>query len=239
MAAAQRYGGYVNALNSIGQDLDSASNAGANYIVGDSTRGNGASNEDMIHAIVKEMYQNSNAYYTASQEDREALDRRNIQLGSMLSQYGVNATRKGGAWYVDGELLYEKYKKYIYHTGGVAGDHPSLQQNEILSVLEKGEMVLDAKREGALYRILQFATNLSDRFSAMLSSSDLNHAFAGAQSHMTGSGDMPPTTVSNSGAGVVFGDVYIYGANDDTVEKHKEINRQFTNDILRHLNIRR
>lgn len=39
LAAAQRYGSYVNALNSIGADIDAANGAGSNYIVGETTYG--------------------------------------------------------------------------------------------------------------------------------------------------------------------------------------------------------
>ena len=38
---------------------------------------------------------------------------------------------------------------------------------------------------------------------------------------------------------VTFGDVYIYGTNDETVEKHREVNRQFVNDVLKQLNIKK
>ena len=38
---------------------------------------------------------------------------------------------------------------------------------------------------------------------------------------------------------VSFGDVIIYGANEETVEKHREINRQFTKDVIKQLNIKR
>ena len=36
-----------------------------------------------------------------------------------------------------------------------------------------------------------------------------------------------------------FGDVYIYGADEKTVEKHREVNREFVNDVLRQMNIKR
>ena len=81
----------------------------------------------MIHAIIKEMYANSQAHHTASKEEKARLDKRNLTLGAMLGQYGVNAYRQNGTWYVDGgALLYEKYRKYIYHTVGIAGDQPTL-----------------------------------------------------------------------------------------------------------------
>ncbi len=43
LAAAQRYGSYVNALNSIGADIDAANGAGSNYIVGETTYDNSSS----------------------------------------------------------------------------------------------------------------------------------------------------------------------------------------------------
>lgn len=58
LAAAQRYGSYVNALNSIGADIDAANGSGTNYVVGETTYDNSSSNEEMIHAIIKEMYAN-------------------------------------------------------------------------------------------------------------------------------------------------------------------------------------
>lgn len=59
MISSQRYGSYVNALNSIGADIDAANGAGSNYIVGETTYDNSSSNEEMIHAIIKEMYANT------------------------------------------------------------------------------------------------------------------------------------------------------------------------------------
>lgn len=44
---------------------------------------------------------------------------------------------------------------------------------------------------------------------------------------------------STQAPSVSFGDVIIYGANEETVEKHREINRQFTNDVIKQLNIKR
>ena len=38
---------------------------------------------------------------------------------------------------------------------------------------------------------------------------------------------------------VEFGDVYIYGGNEDTVAKHREVNRQFVNDVLKQLNVKK
>ena len=240
LAAAQRYGSYVNALNSIGADIDAANGAGSNYIVGETTYDNSSSNEEMIHAIIKEMYANSQAYHTASKEEKARLDKRNLTLGAMLGQYGVNAYRQNGTWYVDGgALLYEKYRKYIYHTGGIAGDQPTLKQNEILAVLERGEAVLDAKKEAGLYRIIDFTTALSDKLSKLLTLTDMSRMFGQMQGDVTKAASAFATINNTQAPSVSFGDVIIYGANEETVEKHREINRQFTNDVIKQLNIKR
>lgn len=240
LAAAQRYGSYVNALNSIGADIDTANGAGSNYIVGETTYDNSSSNEEMIHAIIKEMYANSQAHHTASKEEKARLDKRNLTLGAMLGQYGVNAYRQNGTWYVDGgALLYEKYRKYIYHTGGIAGDQPTLKQNEILAVLEKGEAVLDAKKEAGLYRIIDFTTALSDKLSKLLTLTDMSRMFGQMQGDVTKAASAFAPINNTQAPSVSFGDVIIYGANEETVEKHREINRQFTNDVIKQLNIKR
>lgn len=240
LAAAQRYGSYVNALNSIGADIDAANGAGSNYIVGETTYDNSSSNEEIIHAIIKEMYANSQAHHTASKEEKARLDKRNLTLGAMLGQYGVNAYRQNGTWYVDGgALLYEKYRKYIYHTGGIAGDQPTLKQNEILAVLEKGEAVLDAKKEAGLYRIIDFTTALSDKLSKLLTLTDMSRMFGQMQGDVTKAASAFAPINNTQAPSVSFGDVIIYGANEETVEKHREINRQFTNDVIKQLNIKR
>lgn len=240
LAAAQRYGSYVNALNSIGADIDAANGAGSNYIVGETTYDNSSSNGEMIHAIIKEMYANSQAHHTASKEEKARLDKRNLTLGAMLGQYGVNAYRQNGTWYVDGgALLYEKYRKYIYHTGGIAGDQPTLKQNEILAVLEKGEAVLDAKKEAGLYRIIDFTTALSDKLSKLLTLTDMSRMFGQMQGDVTKAASAFAPINNTQAPSVSFGDVIIYGANEETVEKHREINRQFTNDVIKQLNIKR
>lgn len=115
----------------------------ANYRVNKNTgNSNSYSKDDEIHVILKEMYQNAQAWHSASTSKRSELDARNLQLGSELNSLGIDATRKGGTWYSGNELLFEKYKKYIYHKGGIAGDDGTLKDNEILAKLEKGEPVL-------------------------------------------------------------------------------------------------
>lgn len=44
---------------------------------------------------------------------------------------------------------------------------------------------------------------------------------------------------NNQSETIHFGDVYIYGADEKTVEKHREVTREFTNEVLKQLNIKR
>lgn len=242
LAAAQRYGSYVSALNSIETDISSASGDSHNDNLGDSSYDSSYSKEESIHSIIKEMYRNSRAYGSADAAGKEYLDKRNLTLGAMLAQYGITAVRgNDGVWYINrvgGELLYEKYKKYIYHKGGIVGDSPTLKQNEVMAVLEKGEVVLDAKKEQELFRIIDFATSLSDKFGKLIDSIGYNRIFNGTQNGAPETSELVPVSESKN-ASVQFGNVYIYGANDETVEKHREINRQFANEVLKQLNIKR
>lgn len=246
LAAAQRYGSYVAALNSIDNDI-SASTSGApgsnNTIVGTTGNNTTSTKEESIHSIIKEMYRNSQAWGTASKDQQAALDKRNLQLGSMLAQYGVNAHREGdGAWYMDGsrQLLYDKYKKYIYHKGGIAGDNPTLKQNEIMAILEKGEAVLDKRKEKGLYRLVEFATTLADKFGDLIKSADMASVFAGAGGSLTDAkANIPSSVLSGGAVKIEFGPTYIYGANDDTVEKHRAVTREQANELFAKLNIKR
>ena len=189
------------------------------------------------------MYRNSQAWGTASKDQQAALDKRNLQLGSMLAQYGVNAHREGdGAWYMDGsrQLLYDKYKKYIYHKGGIAGDNPTLKQNEIMAILEKGEAVLDKRKEKGLYRLVEFATTLADKFGDLIKSADMASVFAGAGGSLTDAkANIPSGVLSGGAVKIEFGPTYIYGANDETVEKHRAVTREQANELFAKLNIKR
>lgn len=113
LAAAQRYGSYVSALNNIDNDIAaSTSGSSNNTVVANTGNRTQSSKEESIHSIIKEMYRNSQEHHTASAERKQWLSNRNLQLGSMLSQYGVKTHRDNGTWYMDGssELLFDKYK---------------------------------------------------------------------------------------------------------------------------------
>lgn len=66
-----------------------------------------------------------------------------------LTGLDVTYNRSTGKWLINGEELYAKY-----HTGGVVGENPTLKQNEIMAVLEKGEIVFNQKTQGVLFDLL-------------------------------------------------------------------------------------
>lgn len=255
LAAAQRYGSYVSALHNIDADIAASKNSDSsntnNVIVGTTGNISTSSREHSVRAIIKRMYQNMNEHGGAgsstSSERKKILSEENLRLGNQLKQYGINADRSTnkedyGTWYTDPshrELLFEKYKNYIYHKGGIAGDNPTLKQNEVMAVLEKGEAVLDRKREQGLYRLVEFATTLSDKFSKLIKSQDMSNILSNQRRLPNTDSGIPANISNNQETRIEIGPTYIYGADNDTVEKHREVTRQFTNEILGKLNIKR
>jgi len=63
-----------------------------------------------------------------------------------------------GVWYIDNDELYD-----VYHSGGVAGNNPTLRQEEVMALLEDGEVILDSGRQNTLYNLVDFANVLSQR----------------------------------------------------------------------------
>lgn len=177
LKAAQKYGSYVTAINHIDADISSAEGSTPNDIVSGSRF---VGRDEFIHSRIKEMWQNSQAWHKATQSRQAALEKRNDELGEELRTVGVNAIKDegSGAWYVDyigGDLLYDKYKDYIYHSGGIVGNNPTLKQNEVMALLQKGEVVLDKKREQGLYKIIDFVQLFSDKMSKALTPENIGN----------------------------------------------------------------
>lgn len=244
LAAAQKYGSYVSALNNIGADIDSAGGNIHNDTLPGMNYDSSSTNEEMVTAIVYQMKQLGKMWDAEKNtpERNNQLHQQAVQLAARLDQYGVHAEYESptGIWWVTKDELHPenvgKQLHSVYHEGGIAGDNPTLKQNEVLAVLEKGEAVLDEQKEKGLFRLIDFATSLSDAFSALIDSTGYDRVFGGAQDSISEVGALAP--ISNSSNSVQFGDVYIYGANDETVKKHQEINRKFTNEVLKNLNIK-
>ena len=97
---------------------------------------------------------------------------------------------------------------------------------------------MDERKENALFRLIDFATNLSTKFGELMKSTGYNSFFDSSRSGLPEPAELAPVNESQS-VNIEFGDVNIYGADDSTVAKHQEINRKFTNQVLRYVNIRK
>lgn len=138
----------------------------------------GGKEMEKVHNIIRQMYANSRAWGKASPEERKRLDAENLKLGTQdLLRYGIVAYRQNGTWYNnDGTLFYERYKDYIYHEGGIAGNDPTLKQEEMYVKVKKGELILNDKQQQGLYNILDAQETMLSKYGKLLgsvSSSDL------------------------------------------------------------------
>ena len=156
MQAAQEYGSIVSALNGINNDIANEQQAILDQQQEDAE----------ISSIISEMYANGQAWGPASDEEKQRLADENLRLGKLLAPYGINAVRgSDGVWYVDrvgGEQLFQKYRQYIYHDGGIVGDD-SLKSNEVFAKLQKGEAVFTGQQyENLLGQIGSAITGVVD-----------------------------------------------------------------------------
>jgi len=117
------------------------------------------------------MYRNSQAWHKADEKEKKRLKDENLVLGLQLSTWGVKASSKNGVWYDDkGQPLFERFKKYIFHDGGIIGDKPTKKQNELFIKAEKGEAVLTEKQQSGLYKLIDAQETLLAKYGAIFSS---------------------------------------------------------------------
>lgn len=241
LAAAQRYGSYVSALGSIGGDIQAAQSSGTNFQVGNATYDNSSSDEDMIHAIIKEMYANSKQHAYEDAAGKLYLNRRNLELGAQLAQYGITAVRgNDGVWYVDrvgGQLLYDKYRKYTYHEGGIVGGG-DIKSNEQLSLLKTKEWVLSEQMVDNLTTQMDRINMLSDAMSDLPDYAG-NSTLSDVMKQVGGSKTVNNITNNSRPIEVQIGDTIIHGADQSTVEKHIKVTRDMVNQIGRLIGIGR
>ena len=126
--------------------------------------------DEIASFIVSAMKSNSAMWKQADKATRLSLEQANEMLAERLARLiGEKITKQGGTWYIGGKKLYD-----VYHSGGIVGGAASLKQNEVLAVLEKGEAILDKRREEGLYRIVDFIQLLSDRLGSAIDMSRLS-----------------------------------------------------------------
>ena len=174
---------YSSSLTTTGSGGSGSNKDGSPNVVGITGNYDTSGGQELAQAknIFKQMYQNAQAWAATTDEaERKRLDEANIKLGTQdLARYGIYAYRKNGAWYdADGKLLFEKYKEYIYHSGGVAGDDPTLKQNEVRAKLEKGEMVLTDQQQEGLFKVLDAQETMLAKYGKLFGAMSGNNLMA-------------------------------------------------------------
>lgn len=248
LAAAQRYGNFTSALKGVSSTENDISNNRSD-VVGNSKKYNDSSSvdRDSVGAIVSQMYRNSQTWAKAgdNQSLKAQLDAENLRLGKELAQYGIDAWRDNasGVWYDNwGHKLYEEYKEYcgVYHSGGIVGDRPTLAQSEMLAVLENGEAVLTDAEQKHLQSLIKYAENMTKVLGQLVTPESLTTL--GQRLNLVS--NLPQSNplskaVPCASNHIVFGDVNITGANNETVQQHIKVNRDFVNEVLNQLNIKK
>lgn len=82
------------------------------------------------------------------------------KYGSYLAALSGLQTDLSGA-NANGQLVVADIPKY--HGGGVAGDKGRLNDEEVLAVLQKGELVVDKEQKKGLYTVIDFVKTLGER----------------------------------------------------------------------------
>lgn len=157
--AVKKYGSFVAALDAT-RAASSNDEVNKDY---PTTTVSSRDNTQTVKYLVRQMRDNSDAWWASSDEGRARLDDQNKRLASQIEELiNKKLVRKDGVWYigsVGGEKLYEKYK---YHKGGIVGNDPSIKDNEVLSLLEKDEMVLDKSKKEGLYKLVDLRDKWGD-----------------------------------------------------------------------------
>lgn len=159
---------YASANQSLAQEYKAATGNTLTYKNG-SWFQNGSSTpiytlsaDEVGNAIRSAMQANSAAWNSASEDDKRRLSKENEELAKRLAAFtGKPVTKtQAGVWMYGGIPLYSVTK---FHTGGIVGGAKTLRQSEVMALLQKGEAVLDEKRETALYKTVDFVQMLSDK----------------------------------------------------------------------------
>lgn len=187
--AIQRYGSYLEAVLQTQQQLaaleiTSSNNSYTSGATGDGDKPNkilgntgdydtsGSGTLSEVKKIVAQMKANGAQYHSEDAAGKLRLNKANLALGEQLASKIGRVVVRGndGVWYLDkvgGLRLYDTYPYSTYHTGGVAGDNPTLKQNEIIAKLEKGEVIIPEKQQDNLYEILDTQETMLAKYGAL------------------------------------------------------------------------
>lgn len=232
---------YLEVYDRLGENgSNSSSNGSSSNIIGDSNKyGTGDADAAGIARIVAKMKKNSDTWSAnMTAEQKKALNQKNADYaGQLNSQYdlGIHYDGHTGVWYDKyGNNIYDKYLG-IYHTGGVVGDASTLRQDEMMAILQKGEIVLDKPKQQSLDSILKVMSAIASGLSA----STLPDLSKTAQMPVSGVNREVVTIPRENVTNVTFGDTIIKGADGDTVKQHEAVSRRMVNDIIEVLKIKK
>lgn len=237
--AAKQYGDYLTALDAIGSSGANANKTGADSnTIGKSQELSDSDKQD-ISAIVKGMKARSIAWSpNMTKTERDALNKANDDDAQTINQkygLGFHYNGKTGVWKdKDGNNIYDKWLE-VYHTGGVVGDASTLRQDEMVAILQKGEIVLDKPKQQSLDSILKVMSVITNGLSA----SALPDLSKTAQMPVSGVNREVVTIPRENVTNVTFGDTIIKGADGDTVKQHEAVSRRMVNDIIEVLKIKK
>lgn len=231
---------YLELYDKLGDSGSNSSSNGSNSTtLGDSNKYGAGSQTEAITGIVQQMYDNSQAWHKASPDEKKNLKEANSKLADKLKSKPYNLDISydphTGVWsFSDGTSLYKKYLGKL-HTGGVVGDASTLRQDEMMAILQKGEIVLDKPKQQSLDSILKVMSAITSGLSA----SALPDLSKTAQMPVSGVNREVVTIPRENVTNVTFGDTIIKGADGDTVKQHEAVSRRMVNDIIEVLKIKK
>ena len=149
---------------------------------------------EAVDYMVKAMRTNSSNWT----EGRTDLEQANEKMAGYIQDLTGQTVKKDGdgVWWIGDDVLYDSYGKF--HTGGIIGKS-TLKQDEVMAILQKGEAVLDEKREEGLYKIVDFTQVLSERFGKSINTAGLNNLL-NSFSLIPATKDLMPITQGGIGA---------------------------------------
>lgn len=231
LEAVKKYGSYVDALDKVDDDIGKNDSSGdnSNTTIGKTEYDEQYTNGEKVHAIVKQMNANSEAWATADDETRKELAAENERLGRELSKYGIDVYRNNnGEWIVTGtgQKLFDVYDKYKYNNG--------IGETDI-----KNEPNKKPYNKAWIAAALEF----SKRQSAMFRSNDTSYSSRTGTSRMysndASSAARYVSTDNSQTVNIVFGDTNITNADQKTVTQHAKVTEDQVNQIAKILGVRR
>ena len=231
LEAVKKYGSYVDALEKVDDDIGKNDSSGdnSNTTIGKTEYDEQYTNGEKVHAIVKQMNANSEAWATADDETRKELAAENERLGRELSKYGVDVYRNNnGEWIVTGtgQKLFDVYDKYKYNNGIGETDIKNEPNKKPYNKAWIAAAIELSKRQAAMFRSSDTSYNSGTGMSRLYS----NDANAAARY---------VTTDNSRTVNIVFGDTNITNADQKTVTQHAKVTEDQVNQIAKILGVRR